>query len=77
MVLGIAGIFFGLLLSIAAVITGHMAQKSQPHARPFWLTGIITGYIGIGLGIITTIAIILWFVFVISFAQNASYGYIG
>ena len=38
MILGIAGLFFGFLVSIAAVITAHMAQKSQPYAKPFWLT---------------------------------------
>jgi hypothetical protein len=57
MILGIAGVVlgffgFGFLPALAAVITGHMAQKRQPYARPFWLTGIITGYVGIGLGII-------------------------
>ncbi len=74
MVLGIAGLFFGLLVSIAAVITGHMAQRSQPHAKPFWITGIITGYIGIALGVIATIILIIWIVFFFSIAQNASFG---
>ena len=70
MVLGIAGLFLGLIVSIAAVITGHMAQKSQPYAKPFWLTGIITGYVGIGLGLIVTIAIILWFVVIFSLESS-------
>ena len=51
MSLGIAGLVFGAfipgLISIAAVITGHIGQRREPHAKPFWLTGIITGYIGI------------------------------
>ena len=75
MVLGIAGLFVGLLVSIAAVITGHMAQKSQPSAKAFWLTGIITGYIGIGLGVLVTIAIIAWFVIIFSVAASSSYNY--
>ena len=55
MVLGIVGLLgfgFGALLSIAAIVTGHMAQRSQPHAKGFWLTGLITGYIGLVIGVI-------------------------
>jgi hypothetical protein len=58
MILGIAGTFFsfgyglGLFPAIAGVITGHMARKRQPHARGFWLAGLITGYIGIGISLI-------------------------
>ena len=57
MVLGIVGVLFGgfgLLISIAAVITGHMGQRRQPYAKPFWLTGIITGYFGILIGLVVT-----------------------
>lgn len=57
MVTGITGVLlaiagFGLLPAIAAVVTGHLAQRREPHARPFWLTGIITGYVGLGLSVI-------------------------
>ena len=61
MVLGIVGIVgFGFLAlaSIAAIITGHMAQRSQPHAKGFWITGLITGYIGLAIGLI-------WLVFIV------------
>jgi len=68
MVLGIVGLFLGVLLSIAAVITGHMAQKQQPHARAFWLTGLITGYIGILLGLILVVLFVVWFAFIFSIA---------
>ena len=44
---------FGFLPGIAAVILGQIAKKSQPHARGFWLTGIITGWVAIGLGVLT------------------------
>jgi len=66
MVLGIVGLFLGALLSIAAVITGHMAQKQQPHARPFWLTGLVTGYIGILLGLIAVVLFVVLFTFIFS-----------
>jgi len=78
MILGIAGILFGfaygfgLFPSIAAVITGHIARKKQPHARGFWLAGLITGYIGIGISVIFGVIL----VFVIIFATTAgAYNY--
>lgn len=68
MILGISGLvllFFwiGLLPSIAAVITGHLAQRSQPHARGFWLAGLITGYVGVGLAVLGLVIFIAFFVF--------------
>ena len=64
MVLGLTGLFFGLL-SIGAIITGHMAQRSQPDARAFWLTGLITGYIGLGLGLLIALIYLGYVVFFI------------
>ena len=56
----------GLLPGIAAVVMGHMAQKKQPYARPLWLTGLITGYVATGLGLLTILAWILFFVLLLS-----------
>ena len=73
MVLGIVGIVFlgiGLLASVAAVITGHIAQRSQPYAKGFWLTGIITGYVGAGLALL----FILFYVVIVVIAAT-SYNY--
>ncbi|EAR25043.1 integral membrane protein [marine actinobacterium PHSC20C1] len=66
MVTGISGIMlsfvaFGFLPGVAAVVMGHMAQKKQPLARPFWLTGLITGYVSAAIGLITGIFIIGFF----------------
>jgi hypothetical protein len=57
MILGIGGLVLslfgvGLLAAIAAVITGHMAQKRQPWAKAFWMTGIITGYVGLAISVV-------------------------
>jgi hypothetical protein len=57
MVLGVGGLllsFFGVgfLVNVAAVVTGHIATKRQPHAKGFWLTGIITGYLGIAFSLV-------------------------
>ena len=63
MVTGILGILlsfvvFGFLPGVAAVVMGHMAQKKQPQARPFWLTGLITGYISVAIGLVTGIFVV-------------------
>jgi hypothetical protein len=66
-ILGVVTGFFGwgLLFSIAAVVLGHLGKKKEPAARGFWLTGLITGYVGIavnvvilGLAILATFALI-------------------
>jgi hypothetical protein len=67
LVCGIAGVLlslfsFGFLPALAAVILGHMAQKRQPHAKAMWMTGLVTGYIGIGISILWGIGFILAFV---------------
>jgi len=65
MVLGIVGVLFfgwGFPISLAAVITGHMAQKRQPWAKPFWITGLITGYVGLGISVIGGLALVAYFI---------------
>ena len=65
MILGISGLFVGFILgglpSIAALITGIIARKREPAARAFWLTGIITGAVGIGFGLLIVIIYIVAF----------------
>jgi hypothetical protein len=77
MVLGIVGILFsavfGFLVSIAAVITGHIAQRSQPYAKGFWITGLITGYVGIGISLLFGLFFLL--ITIGSFASYPGYGY--
>jgi hypothetical protein len=63
MVLGLVGLLFsffgwGFLIALAAVITGHLAQRRQPWAKPMWLTGIITGYVGIGFSLLWLIIVV-------------------
>jgi len=78
MILGIGGVLFsffygfGLFPSIAAVITGHMARKRQPHARSMSLAGLITGYIGIGISVLWVAGIIIFFVAIASTASPYS-----
>jgi hypothetical protein len=63
MATGIAGIVFsffgfGLLPAIAGVVFGHIAQRREPTQRGFWITGLITGYVGVGISLITGLAIL-------------------
>ena len=42
----------GFLVSAAAVVLGHIAAKRQRHAKVLWLTGLITGYVGIAASLV-------------------------
>lgn len=64
MICGIAGVFLslfsaGFLPSLAAVILGHIASKRQPQARALSLTGLITGYIGLGISILWGVILVI------------------
>lgn len=78
MVLGLVGLLFslfgwGFLIALAAVITGHLAQRRQPWAKPMWLTGIITGYVGIGFSLLWLIIVVAAVLIPIFFASTYSY----
>jgi hypothetical protein len=70
-VLGITAYGLGIFPAIAAVITGHIAQKKQPYAKGFWLTGIITGYVSIVLSLLVGGLIAF---FIILAVNNPEYG---
>ncbi len=55
LITGIVGVvFFGFLAiaSIAAIVLGFLGRKREPEARAFWLTGLITGFVGLGIFIV-------------------------
>lgn len=60
-----AFVFLPFIGSIAAIITGHMSlnqlKTSGENGRGLGLTGLILGYVGLGLAILGTIAVVLWF----------------
>jgi hypothetical protein len=73
--LGIGSIVLclGVLLGIPAVILGHMASKKEPHARTLWTAGLVTGYIGIALGVIVGI---IWLAsLILPLIALSTYGY--
>lgn len=71
MVLGIVGVVFGLFYglglfpAIAAIITGHIAQKRQPAGRGFWIAGLICGYVGL-LGSLIGVALLVVVIVVVA-----------
>jgi hypothetical protein len=60
----------GLLPAIAAVILGHLGQRRQPYARVFWITGLITGYIALGISLIWGLFVVIGII-----ASFSSYTY--
>ena len=80
LILGIGGIvfsfvWFGFWPGLAAVITGHLAQRRQPYAKGFWITGLVLGYISVGIGLISFFVVVAFFAALIS--GGRSYGFSG
>jgi hypothetical protein len=79
MIVGILGLLIGfvgggLLFSVGGVVLGHLGQRKEPAARGFWLTGLITGYVGI---LVNIVVIIIWIVFFVAVASNRDNLYYG
>jgi hypothetical protein len=74
MIVGILGFligFFGLglLFAIGAVVLGHLGKRKEPGAKGFWLTGLITGYVGI---LINVIVIAFWIIATIALVNSGN-----
>ncbi|TFB96911.1 DUF4190 domain-containing protein [Cryobacterium sp. HLT2-28] len=67
----IAGGIFGLFIPAAAVVLGFLGRTKEPRAKGFWLTGIITGAIGVALALLS---IVIWAV-VFANIPNTGYSY--
>ena len=79
LVAGIAGLtVIPFLSSIVAVVTGHMARKevrrTGEQGDGLALAGLITGYIGIGLGVLVAILLVTFLGIVLASGMN-SYNY--
>ena len=58
-ILGLVGSFVGGgFLSIGAVIFGHVGLRKEPSGRGMAIAGLVTGYIGVGLGLVFLIIVI-------------------
>jgi multisubunit Na+/H+ antiporter MnhB subunit len=65
----IVGGIMQLLIPAAAVVLGFLGRKKEPAAKGMWLTGMILGFVGIAIGLLS---IILWSV---AFASVPYYSY--
>jgi hypothetical protein len=66
----IVGSILQLFIPGAAVVLGFLGRKKEPAAKGMWLTGIILGFVGIGIALI---ALVIWIIVLI--ASSAEYGY--
>jgi ABC-type tungstate transport system substrate-binding protein len=69
--------FFGgivaIILPAAGVVLGFIARTKEPNGKGFWLTGIVTGFVGVGLALLS---ILLWaLVFASGPMNNYNYNY--
>jgi hypothetical protein len=60
-ILGILTSFFyiGFLLGAAGVVLGFIARRKEPASKGLWLTGIITGFVGVAGTILFIIVIVI------------------
>jgi hypothetical protein len=65
----IIGGILQLFIPLAAVILGFLGKKKEPQAKAMWLTGIILGFVGLAMAIISLVA---W---IIILASIGSYNY--
>ncbi|MFC5789588.1 hypothetical protein ACFPPE_06945, partial [Agromyces tardus] len=66
--------FVGSILQIfipgAAVVLGFLGRKKEPAAKAMWLTGIILGFVGIGIALI---GLVFWAIVFASSGVDYSY----
>lgn len=78
LILGIAGFFTGLT-GLAAIVTGHISlsqiKKSGEEGRGLALTGLVLGYVTVGLSLLVIIGFVIFFVIAAGVASSAGYTY--
>jgi succinate dehydrogenase/fumarate reductase cytochrome b subunit len=64
LIFGILGVVLSLFLfgtgflpGAAAVVLGFMGRRKEPQAKGMWLTGLITGFVAVGIAIIVWIGL--------------------
>ena len=77
MIVGILGLLIGfvgggLLFSVGGVVLGHLGQRRERHARGFWITGLITGYVGI---LVNLVVIVIWIVLLAALASTGNWNW--
>lgn len=81
MVLGIVGIVGfaagGGILSVGAVIFGHIGLRKEPAGRGMAIAGIVTGYVGILCSVLVVVFLVLVPLFFLFLAAGVSAGTTG
>lgn len=76
LILGIAGFFTGLT-GLAAIVTGHLSlsqiKKSGEEGRPLALTGLILGYVTVGLSVLAIVFVVVMFAIFGGIASTGGY----
>jgi ABC-type branched-subunit amino acid transport system permease subunit len=68
-ILGVVSLGWGVIFGIAGIVLGFIGKRREPNAKGFWLTGIILGFVSVGL-------ILLWIlIIVLSAIATATYNY--
>ncbi len=67
----IVGSILHLFLPAAAIVLGFLGKKKEPAAKGMWLTGIILGFIGIAVALIS---LLIW-IALIATAGTSGYEY--
>jgi hypothetical protein len=57
-IIGVISLGWGVLFGIAGIVLGFLGKSREPQAKGLWLTGIILGFVSVGL-------ILLWILFII------------
>lgn len=61
-----------LFIPAAAVVLGFIGKKKEPAAKGMWLTGIILGFVGVAIGLLS---LLLWAIAFASFGAIDGYTY--
>ncbi|BDI23830.1 DUF4190 domain-containing protein [Herbiconiux sp. L3-i23] len=71
----VAGPILQLWFPAAAVVLGFLGKRKEPQAKGFWLTGIITGFVGLLLFLIGILITVFFFVTISSYDGSYNYEY--
>ncbi len=68
--MAILAIIFGFVFSVLGIVFGHIAlsqiKRTGESGRGLALTGLIVGYVSVGLGVVFLILYVLYFAFIIA-----------
>ncbi|MGP9651090.1 hypothetical protein CQ010_15190 [Arthrobacter sp. MYb211] len=76
-ILSMLGFCIIILVPLAGVITGHLAQRREPSSRGLSLAGLITSWVGLVIAVLLYAFIIWLVVFSVGVIENYEVDYSG